>query len=731
MTGTTLAHSVVEPSPWSRRLAALLVVGYALLTMVPLAWIFLTAIKSGPDSISYPPKLAFTPSAEGFCNLFQTRSRQTDEYIASLPPPTGTCDRLARAHNMVLVGPSNYAPRFVNSLIIAFGSTALSVLLGVTAAYAFSRFRVPLKDDLLFFILSTRMMPPIAVAIPIYLMYRELGLSDTRLGMILLYTAVNVSLAVWLLKGFIDEIPREYEEAALVDGYTRLQAFFKVVLPQATTGIVATAIFCLIFAWNEYAFAVLLTSGEAQTAPPFIPIIIGEGGQDWPANDPGTCSRDAAPALAALAAPRSHGDIRHGADRPGRADAAAAVLDRAVQVLVRDHARRHGAVHRRRALSRLTRPPPGAPMAEIRVDHLHKRFGEFVAVRDSSFSVRDGEFFCLLGPSGCGKTTTMRMIAGLELPTQGSIRLAGKDVTMQRASQRDIAFVFQLFALYPHMNVRANIAFPLKSQGVAAAQIGARVAEVARILRITHLLDQPVAGLSSGDRQRVALGRAIVRQPQAFMMDEPLGALDAEFRQLMCGELRALHDRLHATTVYVTHDQLEAMAMADTIAVMNHGVIEQLGRPQDIYDRPATMFVADFIGSPAMNFLPCVPSEAGLARGASRVRVDGAVVAMPALAEDAADGDLALGVRPEHIELSADAPLRARVFGVEYLGTTQIVTLQLADGTRVKARVPSAVRAATGDQTGLRLRGERLSLFRCGDGRVLRSALHEARRSHG
>jgi multiple sugar transport system permease protein len=189
---------------------------------------------------------------------------------------------------MVVAGPSNYVPRFVNSLIIAFGSTVLAVALGTLAAYGFSRFRVPMKDDLLFFILSTRMMPPIAVAIPIYLMYRELGLSDTRLGMIVLYSAVNVSLAVWLLKGFIDEIPREYEEAAMVDGYTRLQAFRKVVLPQATTGIVATAIFCLIFAWNEYAFAVLLTSGTAQTAPPFIPIIIGEGGQDWPAVAAGT-----------------------------------------------------------------------------------------------------------------------------------------------------------------------------------------------------------------------------------------------------------------------------------------------------------------------------------------------------------------------------------------------------------------------------------------------------------
>jgi multiple sugar transport system permease protein len=184
---------------------------------------------------------------------------------------------------MVISGPSRFGERFFNSVIIGFGSTFLSIFLGTLAAYAFSRFRVPLKDDLLFFILSTRMMPPIAVAIPIFLMFRSLGLSDTHAGMILLYTAVNLSLAVWLLKGFIDEIPREYEEAALIDGYTRFQAFVKVVLPQAATGIASTAIFCLIFAWNEYAFAVLLTSGNAQTAPPFIPTIIGVGGRDWPA----------------------------------------------------------------------------------------------------------------------------------------------------------------------------------------------------------------------------------------------------------------------------------------------------------------------------------------------------------------------------------------------------------------------------------------------------------------
>ena len=284
----TTAHSVVAPTPLSRRIAATIVILYAVVSMIPLAWILMTGFKTPPDSIAYPPKLVFEPSLEGYCNLFTTRTRQTADYVQSLGPPQTTCDEITRKRDMVIAGHSNYVPRFWNSLIIAFGSTFFAVSLGVLAAYAFSRFRIPLADDLLFFILSTRMMPPIAVAIPIYLMYRKLGLSDTALGMILLYTAVNVSLAVWLLKGFIDEIPREYEEAAMIDGYTRLHAFFKVVLPQAATGIAATAIFCLIFAWNEYAFAVLLTSGEAQTAPPFIPTIIGEGGMDWPAVGAGT-----------------------------------------------------------------------------------------------------------------------------------------------------------------------------------------------------------------------------------------------------------------------------------------------------------------------------------------------------------------------------------------------------------------------------------------------------------
>ncbi|MEM7720660.1 MAG: carbohydrate ABC transporter permease [Pseudomonadota bacterium] len=278
-----MSFSVTEPSRNTKLFAGVLVGLYAVITIIPLLWIIATGFKTSEDSIAYPPKVVFDPTLEGYVNLFTTRTRMNETGLAELPPAETWYEQMVRDRGQVISGPSRYGERFLNSIIIGFGSTALCMLLGTAAAYAFSRFRVPLKDDLLFFILSTRMMPPIAVAIPIFLMFKNLGLSDTHLGMILLYTAVNLSLSVWLLKGFIDEIPIEYEEAALIDGYTRFQAFYKVVLPQAATGIASTAIFCLIFAWNEYAFAVLLTSGTAQTAPPFIPTIIGVGGKDWPA----------------------------------------------------------------------------------------------------------------------------------------------------------------------------------------------------------------------------------------------------------------------------------------------------------------------------------------------------------------------------------------------------------------------------------------------------------------
>jgi multiple sugar transport system ATP-binding protein len=359
-------------------------------------------------------------------------------------------------------------------------------------------------------------------------------------------------------------------------------------------------------------------------------------------------------------------------------------------------------------------------MAEIRVENVRKSFGAFTAVKGSTFTISDGEFFVMLGPSGCGKTTTLRMIAGLELPTSGRILLGGEDVTFNRAAARDIAFVFQLFALYPHMNVRKNIGFPLKCAGLGGAEIDKAVEEAAKLLRIDHLLDRSVSGLAGGDRQRVALGRAIVRRPKAFLMDEPLGTLDTEFRDLMVRELRELHNRIGATTVYVTHDQLEAMAMADKIAVMNHGVIEQFGRPQEIYDRPATMFVADFLGSPPMNFLSF---HGGIRSGDRSVRLDDAEIAVPELREERAPADLALGIRPEHVRLDDGAPLRGTVFGTEYLGTTQIVAIETAHGP-LKARLPADLAVETGENVGLSFRSERLSVFDKGSGRALASALY-------
>jgi multiple sugar transport system ATP-binding protein len=253
------------------------------------------------------------------------------------------------------------------------------------------------------------------------------------------------------------------------------------------------------------------------------------------------------------------------------------------------------------------------------------------------------------------------------------------------------------------------------------ADVKVRVEEAARILRITELLDRPVSGLSSGDRQRVALGRAIVRRPMAFMMDEPLGALDSELRDVMCGELRGLHDRLKATTVYVTHDQTEAMSLGDKIAVMSHGVIEQLGTPREVYDRPASVFVADFIGSPPMNLLAFNDS---LEPGRGSVRVGQAEIAVPAPREAMTRRDLILGVRPEHVRLSDGARLRGEVFGTEYLGTTQIVTITTAHGT-AKARLSANVKVSIGDAVGLEFRPDRISLFDPGSGQAIRTALHD------
>ncbi len=225
------SRSYLEPSSFSKKIAAVIIIVYTVVTLIPISWMVMTSFKNVNSAISYPPEVLFEPSLEGYVNLFTNRSRQSQEYLDSLPPPENWYEELVRSREMVITGPSKFLGRYSNSMIIGFGSTFASVFLGALAAYAFSRFRVPLKDDLLFFILSTRMFPPIAVAVPIFIMYRKLGLGDTHLGMIILYTVVNLSLAVWLLKGFMDEIPKEYEEAAMIDGASRWQRMINVVVP--------------------------------------------------------------------------------------------------------------------------------------------------------------------------------------------------------------------------------------------------------------------------------------------------------------------------------------------------------------------------------------------------------------------------------------------------------------------------------------------------------------------
>ncbi len=269
-----------------KNLRAILVVVVALVGLVPVIIMGMTAFKARADVVAVPPKFIFQPTLEGVVFLLTERSQLSGKRLEEAKKNIdnlGLFERVALENGQIVNGPSDFVMRLRNSLIIAGGSTIASVVLGVFAAYAFSRFNMPGKDDLLFFILSTRMLPAVVVTIPLFLMYRQLGLHDSHLGMILLYTVFNLSLTVWLLKGFIDEIPKEYEEAALVDGYSRLQAFFKIVLPQAATGIAATTVFALIFAWNEYAFALMLTSQDARTAPPAIATMQGRGGIEWSA----------------------------------------------------------------------------------------------------------------------------------------------------------------------------------------------------------------------------------------------------------------------------------------------------------------------------------------------------------------------------------------------------------------------------------------------------------------
>jgi multiple sugar transport system ATP-binding protein len=363
-------------------------------------------------------------------------------------------------------------------------------------------------------------------------------------------------------------------------------------------------------------------------------------------------------------------------------------------------------------------------MAQVRLDHVRKEFNGVVAVDDLSLTIEDTEFLTLVGPSGCGKTTTLRMVCGLERPSAGQIYFDDRPVGYLPANKRDVAMVFQSYALYPHMTVAENIGFALRMMRVPKAEIQHRVGETARTLGIEPLLGRKPRELSGGQRQRVAVGRAIVREAGAYLLDEPLSNLDARLRVLMRAELKKLHADLERTFIYVTHDQVEAMTMSDRIAIMNEGVLQQCASPMEVYERPANMFVAGFMGSPPMNFLGGrLERESGelwfagdQVRQALDRRRAGAL-------DEAGERDVVLGVRPEDVLLSAgpEAGSRpARVFVEEPLGADVLVTVELG-GELLKARVAAPFRSAVDGAVQVTFAEPKLHLFAAADGRALSS----------
>lgn len=357
-------------------------------------------------------------------------------------------------------------------------------------------------------------------------------------------------------------------------------------------------------------------------------------------------------------------------------------------------------------------------MAEIVLKNVYKQFGDFTAVKDLNLEIRNKEFLVLLGPSGCGKTTTLRMISGLELPTSGSIFLDNVDVTQLRASMRDIAFVFQLFALYPHLSVYHNIAFPLKTQSEEKQVIKSEVHRIAKLLQIEHILKKKPKQLAGGDLQRVALGRGLIRKPKAMLLDEPIGTLDAKFREEMRTELKGLHIDSGSTTVYVTHDQVEAMDMGDRIAVMNHSVLQQIGEPHEVYSEPKNLFVAKFIGSPGMNFLKMSVSREG-GKAILTYTGDGTKIDIPDFLDKKLDcckdvPAIIWGVRPEDVFITADkdiSVLYGSVFVIENMGNHKIIDIQLKDGTIVRVRDLPKTNYSIGDNVSIAFDMNMVRLF--------------------
>ena len=574
----------------------------------------LTAFKQEVDAYTEVPKLFFVPTLDGFKAVF-------DQGV-------GTA--------------------LLNSLFATTVSTILVLALGIPAAFALSLKPVLKTQDALFFFMSTKMLPVVAAIIPLYVIVSNIGLLDNIWALIILYTSMNLPIAVWMMRSFFLEVPGELLEAASLDGASTWRAVREVILPLVSPGIAATALICVIFAWNEFFFAVSLTAVQAQTMPVFLVGFIAGQGLYW-------AKLCAAATMAALPV-----DSR-GLDRPEQARS---------WTLLRRHQVRKA----------------NTPMATITYKNASCIYegSDKLAVDSLNLDIQDGEFVVLVGPSGSGKSTALRMLAGLEDIDEGNIEIGGKDMVGVPSKDRDIAMVFQNYALYPNKTVAENMGFALKLRGVSADERRRKVEDAAKLLDLSEFLDRKPAKLSGGQRQRVAMGRAIVRNPQVFCMDEPLSNLDAKLRVQTRTQIAALQRRLGTTTVYVTHDQVEAMTMGDRVAVLRNGKLQQFASPNELYDKPENAFVAGFIGSPAMNLVTLPITAEGVRVG------DNSTLELErdqlSRLHDAGLEKVTFGIRPEQLDIADSGGVEVVVDLVEDLGSEAYVYTHAGSGVELVAR---------------------------------------------
>lgn len=574
-------------------------------------WFSHTIMILGVLVVFFPIWLAFVASTV------------TQPEIVQPPMPLWPGDQFLNNYHEALVSGVNIpvATMLLNSLIMAMGIAVGKIVISLLSAFAIVYFKFPGKMIFFWLIFMTLMLPVEVRIVPTYEVIAGFGMLNSYSGLIL--PLIASATATFLFRQFFMTVPDELAEAARVDGASPMRFFWDILFPMSRTNIAALFVILFIYGWNQYLWPLLIT-----TDPSMNTIVMGIK-QMFPSGD----------------------DV---ANWPViMATSILAMIPPVIVVISMQKLFIRGLVDSEKI---------GGPMATVELNAVKKRFGSIEVIHGITTTIADGEFIVIVGPSGCGKSTLLRMVAGLETVSEGEVKISGNCVNELEPMDRDIAMVFQNYALYPHMSVSENMGYGLKIAKLPKATINEKVQAAAKLLQLEDFLDRRPRDLSGGQRQRVAMGRAIVREPAVFLFDEPLSNLDAKLRVQMRLEIRDLQNRLGITSLYVTHDQVEAMTMADRMIVMNMGRAEQIGTPLEVYERPQTLFAAQFIGSPSMNVL-----DGSVENGILKI-------AGTTVAEDLTiTGSVTIGIRPEHIIPDADGPLSMAVQMGEPLGANTLL----------------------------------------------------------